>query len=594
MPTRPVRVLCIHGIGGQEKDLGWQDQWRQTIRAGITTWSPDREVRFEFVPYDELFDRAPLDPLRVIVAVGKLAASGIFHGVEDLFHRGRGLSDLPEAARWTAGMIVQWAEDDRLRKATRQRVLEYVRAFDPEVVCAHSLGSLVAYDTFVHEGSGDIGNRTFVTLGSQIGNPFVRGTFGGRIVSLQARAWFHLFNRNDDVFTSHLRIEAEPGFAEVETDFDIPGLADHDALEYLKHPNTIDRVWRAVATTSNARSLGSAPGAQALGRAVDTLRSLEKKKPRRRALLIGINEYPDPKDRLEGCVNDVFLMSALLQENGYDAEDIRVVLDKRATTGAICDRLGWLLEDTGDQAERFLYYSGHGAQIPAYGADEKIDRLDECLVPWDFDWSREKAITDDQFVDLYSQLPYDARFVAVFDCCHSGGMTREGGMRVRGLSPPDDIRHRALRWDAADEMWIPRDFVPQNKDLARKKRAEYVGKSGAKLRLGRAVALRQLPDREYDSVRAELGHFGPYLPVIVEACGEDELSYEYRHGAISQGAFTWSLVRFLRNRRKAKQPLMSWDALIRAVGRTLAKLDYDQKPQVIGPKKILASRIPWR
>jgi hypothetical protein len=45
--------------------------------------------------------------------------------------------------------------------------------------------------------------------------------------------------------------------------------------------------------------------------------------PRRRALLVGINEYPDPSDRLEGCVNDVFLMSSLLQESGYAAPDRR-------------------------------------------------------------------------------------------------------------------------------------------------------------------------------------------------------------------------------------------------------------------------------
>ena len=34
---------------------------------------------------------------------------------------------------------------------------------------------------------------------------------------------------------------------------------------------------------------------------------------------------------------------------------------------------------------------------------------------------------------------------------------------------------------------------------------------------------------------------GPYLPLIIEACGEDEFSYEYRHGATSHGAFTFSL-----------------------------------------------------
>ena len=82
--------------------------------------------------------------------------------------------------------------------------------------------------------------------------------------------------------------------------------------------------------------------------------------------------------------------------------------------------------------------------------------MDECLVPYDFDWTPEHAVTDKQFLNLYSQLPYDSHFVAIFDCCHSGGMTREGGRKARGITPPDDIRHRALRWNAELQMWEDR------------------------------------------------------------------------------------------------------------------------------------------
>lgn len=51
-----------------------------------------------------------------------------------------------------------------------------------------------------------------------------------------------------------------------------------------------------------------------------------------------------------------------------------------------------------------------------------------------FDYMPEHAVTDKQFLNLYSQLPYDSHFAAIFDCCHSGGMTREGARKARGIT----------------------------------------------------------------------------------------------------------------------------------------------------------------
>src|SRR5262249_15242677 len=124
------------------------------------------------------------------------------------------------------------------------------------------------------------------------------------------------------------------------------------------------------------------------------------------------------------CVTDVFPRSPGRQEGGFAAEAIRVVPDDRATSAAIMERLHWLLDGTAAGDQRFFYYSGHGAQLPVYGAAGKVERVDACLVPFDFAWSRETAITDDRILDLYSQLPYDAYFMMVLDSCYSAGMTR--------------------------------------------------------------------------------------------------------------------------------------------------------------------------
>src|SRR4029079_5105286 len=75
---------------------------------------------------------------------------------------------------------------------------------------------------------------------------------------------------------------------------------------------------------------------------------------------------------------------------------------------------------------------------------------------------------------------------------------------------------------------------------------DYLGSNGATHRLCRAVDLRGLENREYDRERKALRHKGPYLPVILEACREEQLSYEYRDGAASYGAFTFSLAKELR------------------------------------------------
>jgi hypothetical protein len=316
-------------------------------------------------------------------------------------------------------------------------------------------------------------------------------------------------------------------------------------------------------------------------------------KPNRRALLIGINNYPDPANRLEGCVNDVFLMSSVLQESGFDPEEIRVVFDERATAQGIMERLHWLLDGVRDGDERMLYYSGHGAQIPGYNAKDEPDHVDECLVPYDFDWSPARAILDNQFSELYSQLPYKSYFVAMFDCCHSGGITRDGGPRVRGLTPPDDIRHRALRWEPNESMWVPRDFPALNRSLAeRRDGADYAGRNGATRRLGRAMSLRTRPDKEYDKTRNELGHLGPYLPILLEACQEGEFSYEYRDGAMSYGAYTFCMAKVLRENR-ARGVNLAFDKLNELVAAKLHRLKYNQTPDLVGAKSRITQPVPW-
>jgi hypothetical protein len=429
----------------------------------------------------------------------------------------------------------------------------------------------------------------YVTFGSQLGNPFVvRNLTPGRLEPLDVERWYHLYNEEDDVFTARIRLPEAANFLQVETYFDIEDWLDHSPVQYLSHPATVNRVWVPLAREAGVQDQPEATR--------ERTRALVKppaavRPHRRRALLIGIDQYPDPAARLEGCVNDVFLMSSVLQECGFAAENIRVCLNERATADAIVERLDWLLDDPRTEDELVFFFSGHGARLPTYGEGDQVDRMDETLVPHDFDWSPESCVTDDRIFNLYSQLPYETRLVMMFDCCHSGGMHRAGGQKIRGINPPDDIRHRGMYWNSALQMWEERELPPLNEGYSSDETVNqrFMGNNRCTSRLGRAMTLRTLSEGEYRGLtKGKRAPVGPYLPVVIEACQEDQYAHEYRHGVTSYGAFTYALANLLRQRKD-----ISFEKLVEAAGDNLQKLGYVQQPQILGPAAILKSKVPW-
>ena len=293
--------------------------------------------------------------------------------------------------------------------------------------------------------------------------------------------------------------------------------------------------------------------------------------PANRALLIGIDQYARIDiPSLAGCVNDTYLISQLLQEAEFPVENIRMLHNDRATATNIRDRLEWLLDDVEDDSFRFLFVSAHGHQLESYGAGETADRLDECICPYDYDYSVESAILDDHLYNLYAQLPLKSQFVVVIDCCHSGGMARAGSARVRGLTSPMDVAHRGLKWsrdpDTGASLWLRRSLSPSslvpkstlpeyteekqgfnvgmvyptsargNSNAAAENKVLYDGKDGTTRRLFRASSLRQDIDGAQNNPK-------PYMPVILQACAENDVALEHTDGMNTHGAFTFCLSR---------------------------------------------------
>lgn len=420
---------------------------------------------------------------------------------------------------------------------------------------------------------------------------------------LNVRHWFNFHNPYDYVFAYESIDVDAVNYTQVDTPFkERNPIQNHEVTTYMAHPAAQLEGWpyilKVMDTQTRAlKSLLDQLHTELMPNAATSAKKSKAVNSRRKALLVGINDYPDPENQLDGCVNDVFRMSEVLQEMGFDPSEIRVVLNERATSGNLRKMMDWLLKDARNGDSRIFYYSGHGAQIPSSDTDgTDDDHLDECLVTYDFDWQRENAYTDKEFLKSYSQIPYGVDFVTILDCCHSGGMTRDAGFKARGLNPPDDIRHRTIKWDARRQMWIQREQELAKKNLFAKSTTKtelFTGEEGGTQRFGRAVSL-WTEVHEFAEAKKKYGTVGPFMPLIIEACREKEYSYEYRHGVTSYGAFTYSLTTILRDlNRKKTAGKISFKELVAMVSKQLAELGYRQTPQVVGPALKVNAGVPF-
>lgn len=586
-----IRILCIHGVNTNENG-DWLASWQQAIGASATRAGVAAEsLEFHELRYNARFEAIEPDAALYAQAVKRLWNSYWAHRRALGRAAEKGLGTLIDN---TIGMVAKWTALPTLRQQLATDLAQAIHSVNPHVICAHSLGSLISYDTLVAQ-QALAQDRLYITLGSQIGHPALAETFGGYLRPIDTvRHWYHLFNPEDAVLTCELDFPEAP-FTQLDTHFDESGPLDHSAEKYLEHEVTSANVWAGLAhalprSTAPARPR---PG-PTVGGAWFKAPAIRRRNPRkRRALLIGINDYPQPENRLNGCVNDVFQMSAMLQERGYAPEEIRVVLDARATTRGVMDRLQWLLEDVRAGDERVLFYSGHGAQVAALDADGEPDHKDEALVTHDFDWSGNTGITDDMLSRLYANLPYEARFSIILDCCHSGGIARAGGVAVRGINPPDDVRHRAIEWDAGKQMWFPRKSLDLRRRMG-KATAEQVQRylgDGATQKLGRAVSRWSDTPAAFQAASRRLGHHGPYNPVILAACREDQYAYEYTHGSVPYGALTFMLIQQLR----ASGGRKTLEASVEQCNSVLkSKLGYEQQAQLYRPREHRQTHFPGK
>jgi len=257
----------------------------------------------------------------------------------------------------------------------------------------------------------------------------------------------------------------------------------------------------------------------------------------RKALLVGINRYPDPANELRGCVNDVLLMrETLARHYGFtDPGNVRTLTDRHATTEAILESLAWLVDGAESGDSLVFHYSGHGSQVPDRNGDER-DGLDEILCPYDLEW--EHPLTDDDLAAAVAPIPKGALLTVILDCCHSGTGLREPSRNGSG------VRRRFL------------PHLAEPSDLHRPVR-----------RFGASVTKTNA--------------------VLLAACRDDQTSSDAFIDGRYRGAHTYHLWRALRD--------TDWNPTYRdlasATGTALTRAGFDQVPQLEGPVRLLTMPV---
>jgi hypothetical protein len=171
----------------------------------------------------------------------------------------------------------------------------------------------------------------------------------------------------------------------------------------------------------------------------------------KRALCVGINDYPGVGSDLRGCVNDANAWADLLRQNfGFPDANVTLLLDGQATKAAILDNLSAMIKGATAGDHLVFTNSSHGTYVADADGDESGEEFyDEALCPYD---CAENLIVDDELRELFAQLPKGVKLTVISDSCHSASVTRAPSetltdeLRPRYLEP-EAIGRKGIRYD---------------------------------------------------------------------------------------------------------------------------------------------------
>jgi hypothetical protein len=250
----------------------------------------------------------------------------------------------------------------------------------------------------------------------------------------------------------------------------------------------------------------------------------------KKALCIGINDYPGTGGDLSGCVNDANDWAAELTGRGFG---VTKLLDKEAKHAAMTDAIGSLIKDAKKGDTVVITYSGHGTWVPDSSGDEP-DGRDEGLCPYDI--GSVGPLLDDDIRDLFEQRAAGVRILLISDSCHSGSVSKGDDADLDPGAP----RARFLPLEA----WMPAGELP---------------------------APTARPRELVSGLRRSGGD------LLLAGCQDTEYSWDTNFKGRPNGAFTYYALKVLREQKPATYA--AWFSAIRGY---LPSGRLPQSPQILG------------
>jgi hypothetical protein len=241
---------------------------------------------------------------------------------------------------------------------------------------------------------------------------------------------------------------------------------------------------------------------------------LAQNTPRKLALLIGANAYPDAP--LYGCVTDTELQYQLLVHRfGFNPKDILIVNDNTAIKPTREGILQSFEEHLIKQAKAgdvvVFHYSGHGSRVKDL---DTADGLNSTFVP--IDRTVKQVGNNFEVSDimgrtlflLMSAIKTD-NFTAVLDSCHSGGGKR-GNSRIRAIT---------------------RTNITGSNDIPSQMELEYQKQWLGKLRLS--------------SEEFKLRRLAIAKGTVIASANRSQFAIDASFSGFSAGAFTYYMTKYL-------------------------------------------------
>lgn len=267
---------------------------------------------------------------------------------------------------------------------------------------------------------------------------------------------------------------------------------------------------------------------------------------KRRALVVGINDYQDANNHLPSCINDVNAFEKMLKED-YAFQEIVRLVDSEAAVGNVTVALKRLFADASPNDRLVFFFSGHGSTELRNGV------IEQCMVLYD------GFFFDDVLSQMTQSLP-PGIFTLVADCCFSGGLEKR---LLVPLSTACGAANRArvkAYTHPTSEKCIEHVYA-ENNAIEVKRFGEATVLAGSQKGAASPASLTQLNG------------------VLLSACLENETASASNESTGGKSAFTFALLHSLKElgRRAAL------DALTRAAQSTIDNIGLTQTPTLKEP-----------